>query len=302
MGLNEILEENTIKSISQKTRISEENIQDLFAENFKKINQTKALGFISIIEREYKANLSDLKTKAIAYYQEEVTEKDFVIAMPSKEASKKKSKWFFVIVFLIFVIASWYFLSQYGEKHEGPLLAFIHTEEINETNVNSEMKEEAKKPIEDLSIAKVIASGQEKNQTIAAIDEKGHVAIVTENSIKDIEGNETLDENSSTQIPQTEMTEKVTPQISLVPVKKIWFGLVNLETKAQQSLTMDQPYMFDVKKNSWLVATSAASFSMVDGEKTEKFTGKRCYFKIDKSGVQVLDKDQFVNAGGSKKW
>ncbi len=34
MQLNEILEENSIKGISQKTKISEENIENLLAANF----------------------------------------------------------------------------------------------------------------------------------------------------------------------------------------------------------------------------------------------------------------------------
>jgi hypothetical protein len=135
-----------------------------------------------------------------------------------------------------------------------------------------------------------------------------HIALVTENSV---EHNETLDLNKTTQTSQVEVAEVQEPvvetkalmrHISLVPVKKVWFGTVNLETKELQNLTVDQPYVFDIENASWLVATSAASFAMVDGDKTEKFTGKRCYFKIDKNGVQVLDKDQFVNAGGSKKW
>lgn len=316
MGLNEILEENSIKSISQKTRISEENIEDLFAENFKKINKTKALGFISIIEREYKANLSALKTKAIEYYGEEVTGQDFVIAMPSKEGPKKKSKSFFVIVLLLLVVASWYFLSQYGQKHEISFLSLTHTRQMNDANISATLKEEVKQPIENLSIAKAIASTKEdennesnsSNDSNMTTEEKGHIALVTENSV---EHNETLDLNKTTQTSQVEVAEVQEPvvetkalmrHISLVPVKKVWFGTVNLETKELQNLTVDQPYVFDIENASWLVATSAASFAMVDGDKTEKFTGKRCYFKIDKNGVQVLDKDQFVNAGGSKKW
>jgi len=63
MQLNEILEENTIKGISQKTKISENNLENLLAANFAALKKIKTLGFISILEREYKADLSVLLMK-----------------------------------------------------------------------------------------------------------------------------------------------------------------------------------------------------------------------------------------------
>ena len=68
MQLNEILEENTIKSISQKTKISEENLENLLAANFDALKKIKALGFISILEREYNTDLSALKANQNCFY------------------------------------------------------------------------------------------------------------------------------------------------------------------------------------------------------------------------------------------
>ncbi|HIQ28154.1 MAG TPA: hypothetical protein EYH42_06605, partial [Sulfurovum sp.] len=66
MQLNEILEENSVKAISQKTNISEQNIEALIEDNFSALTKAKALGFISIIERDYHADLKDVREKALA--------------------------------------------------------------------------------------------------------------------------------------------------------------------------------------------------------------------------------------------
>lgn len=68
MQLNEILEENSVKAISKKTNISEDNIEALLAGDFDKLIKVKTLGFISIIEREYKADLGPLKEQALSHY------------------------------------------------------------------------------------------------------------------------------------------------------------------------------------------------------------------------------------------
>ena len=77
MQLNEILEENSIKTISQKTKISDSNLEALFEGNFTALQKTKALGFIAIVEREYHADLSALREEALEYYSSHREENNF---------------------------------------------------------------------------------------------------------------------------------------------------------------------------------------------------------------------------------
>ncbi len=68
MQLNEIIEGNTLQSISDKTRLSVENLEKLFAQDFGAFRKVQALGFISILEREYRADLSDLREACYTYF------------------------------------------------------------------------------------------------------------------------------------------------------------------------------------------------------------------------------------------
>jgi len=65
MQLNEIFEENTLESISQRTRIPMEVLEQLYARQFDVFRKVQALGFISILEREYRADLSDFRQECL---------------------------------------------------------------------------------------------------------------------------------------------------------------------------------------------------------------------------------------------
>ncbi len=71
MQLNEIIEENTLASISNRTRLSSENLEHLFKRDFTSFRKVQALGFISILEREYRVDLSQLRAECLAYFEED---------------------------------------------------------------------------------------------------------------------------------------------------------------------------------------------------------------------------------------
>ncbi len=157
MQLNEILEENTIKLISQRTKISEGNLENLLASNFDALKKIKTLGFISILEREYKADLSPLRDEALAYYSEHNEDHTFSVGEPMEEEKKGKSKLFLVIVLALLGYASWYFFTQFDKKHLSGLLPFMDEKMMETTMIETD---ETKKEIavEDLSIANVVVS------------------------------------------------------------------------------------------------------------------------------------------------
>lgn len=165
MRLNEILEENTIKGISQKTKISEDNLENLLAANFDALKKIKTLGFISILEREYKADLSALREEALAYYSQEKDEHGFTVVLPTEEEKSGKSKLFLLVVLALLGYASWYFFTQFDKKHLSELIPFMDEQMIETTTIETdEMKEEI--TVEDLSIANVVVHDTNTNTAV----------------------------------------------------------------------------------------------------------------------------------------
>ncbi len=154
MQLNEILEENSVKAISKKTNISEDNIEALLASDFDKLKKVKTLGFISILEREYKADLSAVKEQALSHYAESKNEEGIAFGLPVMEEKKGKSKLFLLFVFLLLGYASWYFFTQFDKKQLSGLLPFSE-EQSSQINMPKEADNNA-----ELSIENVIAATQ----------------------------------------------------------------------------------------------------------------------------------------------
>jgi len=174
MQLNDILEENSIKAISDKTKISEENLEYLLALEFDALSKVKTLGFISILEREYKADLSAVKTQAVEYYGQSRDEHLFPIGQPVLDEHRSQPKWLILFIFLLLGVSSWYFFTQFDKKHLNDLIPFmedqtidesvsnnanaVNTLKISEEIIKKDVVTESQKTEEDNSTAKVTIS------------------------------------------------------------------------------------------------------------------------------------------------
>jgi len=291
MQLNEILEENSIKTISQKTKISDTNLEALFNANFEVLQKTKALGFLAIVEREYRADLSSLREEALEYYGANREERGYSPRQYIDEEKKGKSKLFIFVVFGLLIYATWYFLTQFDKNNlsgrihfidEGKLESFIGADETKEDQTAADLSIVTVTTKEDKQTG--IQKQENKEEQSNAVNVSALVASLVEES-SEAAAIESVD------------------SISIIPVKKLWFGLVNIETKEREHHAIEKPYALDVSAKSWLVATSSAPFSLLDGEKKEAFNdAKEHYFKIDKNGIEMLSKSEYVEQGGWHQW
>ena len=352
MRLSELLEEQSLKSISVKTMISEENIQRIISEDYSGLSKTKALGFLSILEREYNLNLKDVRNNALTYFEMHTEgEESANIALPRVEEKKGKPKWLFFVMLGLLGYASWYFFTQFDKKTLNRLMPFsaennvsktekkedgIFSVAINEdTTANIEVKSAdtpsptpAVKTVEEKSV--VIPS----QQNISSVPQTNTVVV---SELPPVETNQTdeqniseksvleknvlekvIETNVSTEINTTVKTEKIeenrTQKVDTVqnntldkvlikPVKRLWFGLVNMRTGKRDHFSIRKPFTVDLSKGNWLVATSPAPFSLVFNNQAQSYkNGRAHYFMITKSGIVPLEKRAYVKKGGYRKW
>ena len=105
MNLENVLEENSTESISKKTNISVDNLKRLFERDFSAFKKVQALGFISILERDYGLDLSALKQECKDYFIDD--EEDVTISVYQAKP-KPKGRWLFfvLLLFLLGAVAS----------------------------------------------------------------------------------------------------------------------------------------------------------------------------------------------------
>ena len=155
MQLNDILDENTVRAVSEKTNIAEDNIEALSASEFSKINRVKTMGFISILEREYRVDLSKLKEEALLYYNAHEEDTSVTLGLPLPEEKKGKSKWFMFVVLLMIVYALWYGFTQLDKEKLASMIPF------SEETLSHLMNSDKEKDVKDLSIEHVQAKSVE---------------------------------------------------------------------------------------------------------------------------------------------
>ncbi len=155
MQLNEILEENTVKAISTKTNIAENNIDALVAADFEKLKRVKAMGFISIIEREYHAELSALREQALEYYNSHDEDEKVTLGLPISEERKGKSKWFMTLVLFLIIYAIWYAFDNFDKEKLNAMLPFSE-DKLSELIIpGKESSSEESQEVSELSIEHV---------------------------------------------------------------------------------------------------------------------------------------------------
>jgi hypothetical protein len=160
MQLNELLEENSTKTISQRTNIAEENIERLLKSDFGAIKKVKALGFISILEREYKADLSKLREDALAYYDQIGEDESVTLGLPIVDEKRGSSKLLWLIVLILLGYASWFFFTQFDQSQLKSLLPFNEAKSVESILLGDSADEK-----EELSIKQVIISDKNESKT-----------------------------------------------------------------------------------------------------------------------------------------
>ena len=274
MLLNEILEENSVQSIHNKTKISIDVLNKIIAKDFTTFKKVQVFGFISILEREYGGRIDDLRDECEEYFAANIKE-DMPFIAPDVVKKASKSKWLvWLAAFGILALAT-YFLMQSRVQNDIP----VYQEDINLTTLsNTNGKIEANVTIN--------ATKKDTNITIPALTTDGNTSL-------SIDNNKSLGtDNNSTALQQ----------FKIIPKTKLWFGIMNLETKELKNSIISNAFDVDTTKQ-WLIATSKASFSLQTPQGLKEFADYKVhYFKVDNTGFEEITKEQFVALGGPKKW
>ena len=99
-----------VQKIHEVTHLTKHHVKSILDETFEGINRVQFVGFISILEREYNVDLSELKTKGMVYFQEINDEnpnsKHNVFVTPKKK--KNLIPVYITLVVLIFIAVAAY--------------------------------------------------------------------------------------------------------------------------------------------------------------------------------------------------
>lgn len=269
MNIDELLEKHDFNSIQKTTRITKENLQKLISKDFENLNKAQALGFLSILDREYGV-VEDLREDWEEYFSNrEENEKILLQTQPNstyltsmtkpKETNPQLVLAGIGLLVLIFVA----FMAYDGDTKEVVVPPVPKVVDLNDTN-------------DILDENHTVQNNNEANVTNA-------------NS-----------ENNTT-MPQGELNV-TSSALKIVPMKKLWFGMVDITTQAKSDQIIDKPFDINLTK-PMVIVTSKATFSLQNQNSKKDYRDyKKHYFKIENGILSEITRNQFVLLGGPKKW
>ena len=333
MQLSELIEQEDIKKISLKTTISQDNLNFLISEDFEKLSRVKALGFLVILEREYKElEVTELRENVKLYFENNKPDHDNVIIVSEVSSTKEGFSFFKWFVILGILFGGWYLYTQ-GELDS--ILENITSKKdvygdgkALENNTSTEeaekvfVTEDTHEPVSIVApvVAKIdleVESEKEENRTIEKFSESLTVeeSVAKELAKADIAKVEEV-QHLSTQEIVTEVKEtKVTEEKEVVPVTAIstitvnptrgmlWFGFINVDTKKKKEFMKQVSTPFDIKDGRWILVTGHGFVDVVSELETIEVSDRnKHYFYIDSTELKEISQKEFRDLNGGRGW
>jgi len=296
------LEELGSKTIASDTHIPIANVEKILNREYDKLQKPQFFGFLSILEREYKIDLSSLKQEYLfSRAEEEISEESFDIGETGSKLLEQRKEIFknkkvlygvvgsVVVLFLIILLSSLDFSSEKEAKIE-----------INNTAIDKAKKNLNLEPVHVSNVEEAMKNNDvesaEFGQKMEDESAKGHKneskSATTPKAVEEIDAKEP--------VSSTEPTMPL--YLRIVPKGRLWLGLVDGETYRRRVETISKPLILDPEK-SWLIVTGYGHLDLDCGDTTIKFREDRKLLLLYEAGVcQEIDKEEFKARNRGKLW
>lgn len=263
----EALKDIGVQKIHEATHISRVHVQAFLHQCFDDMTKIQFLGFVSILEREYGVDLSDIKAKALEDFdavtlktQEEDVAKVFV-------SKKKRNLTIIYIATAIVIFVAFAMLT-------------ITNSDSPTSNING-----VDDSVIDSAKNNMMIVDEENNESIEAIVEENNASI------------EIVEE--AVEIKQ-ESAEK--SSFKITPKHKLWLGYIDLSTyKRDQKLFSDE-LSLDPEKD-WLLTLGHGYISIeINGEVKEFTNPKTVRFSYINKELKELTFKEFKSLNRDNEW
>jgi len=253
------------QKIYEKTHIPVECVQAILYENFEGLNKVHFLGFVSILEREYKEDLSSVRSHGIDYYDEKNISDDTIIddtIFKPSMSKKKLTTIYFIGAIVLFVIAIVYMMS----TRDMSIDKVVH---------ESKIIQKQKSVVTDANIS-------ELNQSD-----------VNKSSVTDI---------NVTKTAKVVVPKVVTHTFKIIARTKVWLGYIDVAKGKKYQKIFKGDFELDPAKE-WLLFFGHGYIDVIVDGKKEVFSSKnrlRLHYKDGE--IQKLSLDDFKKLNKGKAW
>lgn len=285
-----------LEELFKKTHIQKTHIQALLHESFDEFTAIQFVGFISILEREYNLDLSQLKEKGLKYIEEHNSSPEPQSIMCKEDKKEPKSKVPY-IVGAVFILLTLIYLNE--ERKSQQVQIVVPKVKKIPTKIYVENEEEKQKSVEEDIVKK---------------EEK----VTEENIINNIKKREKVvkkEEKKVTKpvhIPKPKPTPKKEPKpvsknlsghiLKINTKQRLWIGYIELPSHKKHTKIFKGELNLDTSK-TWLIVT-AHGFLSIDVDKNHKKyrTKSILRFLYKNHKLEKIDVATFKKLNKGKKW
>jgi hypothetical protein len=263
----DILKNIDNEELYNKTYISFDNLEAIKDKNFEAFSRFKLMGFIDILSKRLNLDLSEFKIEANQYFDS--MEPEIEIEEPKKDIISfniNENRKILISIGIGFVV----------------IVLFVFLYSFFNSDSNNDLTKVQVSPPSDVVIAPPLTVIEEQNTTI--------------NTNK-------TDENVSMQIVKNEtpLIQK-DEVIKIVPARKIWIGIINLDTKEKHGKTTSEPLEIDTSKNQ-IIVINGAYLSLMVGDKESKYDHEgRVRFMCKDGKIEEISYSYFKSLNNGKGW
>ena len=257
------------QKIYEKTHIPAQHVQALLHESFDSFSKVQFMGFISILQREYQVDLTELRHKGLESFQtqKQMPEDEGIFIAPKR---KKNSTLVYITLVLLIFLGVAYF--KMNSKNEASMLPEVDNALIMDAQKN-----------------------------IQLIDEN-------ESNLSNVEINGSQEDANATQIAQEELQEELQEEqkseksLKFSTKTKLWLGYIDLQTNKRYNKIFTGEFELDAKK-SWLLVFGHSFVDIeVNGELVTLSAKGSLRFLYEDEKLQPLTLTEFKKLNRGRTW
>lgn len=293
---------NKLKSIGaqkihEATHIARIYVQGILHESFEGMSSVQLSGFISILEREYSVDLSDLRESSKKYFEKNAPA--IKKAKLDKVFMSNKKKRDFTMLYIVLGAIIFVFFAFYTIEPSENEVSKIDNSTINSAQNNISVAETNMSMLENnISISDINSSVDEGNASTILLDEndKNSTADNINSTTTNQEQTESLVEKKDKEITLQDSSFKIKSKNNL------WIGYIDLKTYEKHNKTFSGEFVLDAQKD-WLLSLGHGYVTIEIDKEIKKFDqATNMRFSYINSELKEIDFEEFKSLNRGNKW
>ncbi|MBV5277678.1 MAG: hypothetical protein J0647_01275 [Campylobacteraceae bacterium] len=282
-----VLEKIGLQEVCKKTHIEVKQLEYMVNNQYDKLSKINTLGFVKILSREYKLDLSDWLEGFYDYWADSKTDEDKIFVRANSDRSYKKVAWIFLVILFvsgIFAVISIFKIDTYFFN----LIDKANFETTTNGYQSTPIVQEAAKSL-GVKVEERMIETNSSNSTIEAV-----IVSIDENITKKVEANESIAS------PILQQNNKNIAQI--LPKRKIWIGIISLSDFSRKISSGEEVLTIDLTKKQ-LIKTGNGYFTLSYDGTVEDFVEQgSTRFLVDNGTIKKISEETFVQLNKGKNW